>query len=265
MSIEHIVINVADVQRSVAFYSRYLDARLVGAVSASGAVIDVATATIEFVVPDQLVASTWKGDDLQKGFRHIGFKVADLDARAATLKADGVPFHLDPLDAEGEVRITFFFDPDGTLLEFVQGDLHYHEVVNAAGVVAERALGVPERPRFDHIAITVEDFVATEEFYRPFGFDNIGTINQPHDPRGFRIDYLRGGDTVLEVFTYAADKESRTPQLDAPGFVAVALAPMNSAGQPVVVAAAEVGTAPGGRPIRADADGFTFSFEPTIG
>jgi catechol 2,3-dioxygenase-like lactoylglutathione lyase family enzyme len=255
MSIERILINVADVRRSVDFYSKYLNARPVGAVSDSRAVIDVLSATIEFARLDKGHPSTWKADDLQRGFRHIGFKVANLDSLAAQLKADGVSFHLDPLDAEGGVRITFFYDPDGTLLEFVQGDLQYHSVSDWDGVAAERALGVPDRPRFDHIAITVDDLRATQEFYREFGFGHIGAINQPGDPRGFRINYLKAADTVFEVFTYEAEKESRAPQLGSPGFVAAKLASSGNATLPGTL----VGEAANGATVHADADGFPFS------
>lgn len=255
MSIDHILINVADVQRSVDFYSKYLNARPVGPVSDSRAVIDVLTATIEFARLDKGHPSTWKGDDLQRGFRHIGFKVANIDSLAAELKDDGVSFHLDPLDAEGGVRITFFYDPDGTLLEFVQGDLQYHSVSDGDGVAAERALGVPDRPRFDHIAITVDDLGATQEFYRDFGFGHIGTINQPRDPRGFRINYLKAAGTVLEVFTYEAEKESRVPQLDALGFVAANFAASTNVTRPATF----VGEAANGTTVYADADGFPYS------
>jgi catechol 2,3-dioxygenase-like lactoylglutathione lyase family enzyme len=253
MSIERILINVADIQRSVEFYSRYLDARLIGEPTDSRAIVDVVTATIEFVRLDVARSSSWKGDDLQRGFRHIGFKVANLDQLAAKLKENAVPFHLEPLDAEGEVRITFFFDPDGTLLELVQGDLQYHVVLDEHNVAAERALGVPDRPRFDHIAITVENLQRTEGFYGAFGFRNIGVIHQPNDSRGFEINYLKGSDTVFEVFTYGAEKEFRSPQLDALGFVAAEL----SAADPAPVAAV-VGSASDGSTVRADADGFPF-------
>ena len=197
-------------------------------------------------------------DDLQKGFRHIGFKVDRLDERAEVLKAAGVEFKLDPLDAEGKVRICFFFDPDGTLLEMIQGDLQYAAVLDADGVARERALGVPERPRFDHVAVTIEDRDATHEYYRDnFGFSFIGTIEQPHDPRGFSIGYLKSGDTVIEVFTYQRDKSFRQPQLDVAGFSYAELAgdpPRNLTET----------TAPDGTTVYVDPDGFAFSVSPTL-
>jgi len=255
MAIDNILVNVADVSRSVDFYTRFLRAEVVGDTTAGRAVLDVVTATIDLVRIDGSQASTWEADDLQKGFRHVGFKVARVDPLAEELKAAGVRFHLDPLDAEGGVRITFFFDPDGTLLEFVEGDLQYHAIADERMVAVERALGVPVRPRFDHVAVTVDDFAATQRFYGAFGFGHIGTINQPGDSRGFRIEYLKAGDTVLEIFTYRADKRGRAPRLDAPGFVAAGLTGTGAAS----THGAMVGTAADRRTVYDDADGFPYS------
>ncbi len=251
MPIQNIQLNVADVARSAAFYRDLIGARPVGEATEHRAVLDVVTATIELARAAPGAESTWSADDLQRGFRHIGFKVSGLDALADRLHRAGVPFHLEPLEAEGDVRITFFFDPDGTLLEFVERDLRYTTVVDEELVAAEYALGAPERPRFDHIALTVGDFAATKDHYRSFDFHHHGTILQPHDPRGFRIDYLKGGDTVLEVFTYDAQTTFRTPQLDVPGYVAARLAG-TAAGDAVV------GDGLDG-PVYADADGFTYT------
>lgn len=254
MPIQHIVLNSTDLSRSVDFYTKFLDAELVGEPTASSAVLDVVTATLELrAVPVDAPATTWVPDDLQKGFRHVGFKVDAVDPRAEVLKSAEVPFHLDPLDAEGGVRICFFYDPDGTLLEFVQGDLQYASVLDPDGVARERALGVPGRPRFDHIAVTVDDRTATDAFYRDrFGFSFIGTIEQPHDPRGYSIAYLKSGDTVLEVFTYEAARQDRTPQLDAPGF---AFAEVAGAADEGLTSIATVNDTD----VYADSDGFPFA------
>ncbi|WP_432571725.1 VOC family protein [Kineococcus sp. SYSU DK005] len=261
MPITTIVLNVTDVERSVAFYTDHLQAKLLGAVTEAGATLDVLTATLELVaVGPQAPASTWVPDDLQRGFRHVGFKVDRVDPYVERLKDAGVQFHLEPIEAEGGVRITFFRDPDGTLLELVERDLQYTRVLDEAGVAAERAQGVPERPRFDHVALTVHDLHATEASYAPLGFTPIGAIAQPHDARGFDIHYLKSGDTVLEVFTYGVDKTGRAPQLDAPGYVAAVLA-TGTQGQAGPGAVAAPGLRPvgavGGRTVHADGDGFT--------
>lgn len=213
MSIESIRINVRDVAVSRAFYTKHLAAEVMEE-DHEHALLDLVTATIRLQRVDGSVVSTWHKDDLHRGFRHIGFKVADTDSLFAGVEADGVPIHLAPLDAEGGVRIAFFYDPDGTLLEFVQGDLQYHAVADQGLVDAEYALGVPERPRFDHVAETVEDFEATKDFYAPLGFRHHGSIDQPSDPRGFRIRFLTQANTVLELFTYEA---GTTPTPHAPG------------------------------------------------
>jgi catechol 2,3-dioxygenase-like lactoylglutathione lyase family enzyme len=253
MPIRNVIINSTDVQRSVDFYTRFLEAEVVGEPTAGGALLDLVTATLEL----RAVAasdSSWIPDDLQLGFRHVGFKVERVDPRADALKSADVPFHLDPLDAEGGVRICFFYDPDGTLLELVEGDLQYASVRDADGVAAERALGVPARPRFDHVALTVHDRAATDEFYRPLGFSFIGTIEQPNDPRGFSIGYLKSGDTVLEVFTYEAAKQDREPQLDGPGFGYVQLVGDAPSGATPIAA-----TSASGEQLLADPNGFLFA------
>jgi catechol 2,3-dioxygenase-like lactoylglutathione lyase family enzyme len=250
LPIQHVVINAVDVPRSVDFYTKYLDAEVIGEPRSSGAVLNFLTATIE-VRQARASESTWVPDDLQKGFRHIGFKVDRVDPRAEVLRRAGARFHLDPLDAEGGVRICFFFDPEGTLLELVEGDLQYASIVDPEGVALERALGVPSRPRFDHIAVTVEDRATTDAFYRDrFDFRFLGTIEQPHDDRGFQIGYLKSGDTVIEVFTYQSVKQDRTPQLDAPGFSHAQLGPGNIAG---------LSALPGTDDVFVDPDGFPFT------
>lgn len=256
MAIESIMINSTDVAGSAEFYVRFLGAEPVGQVTADRAVLDLVTATIELQHVTDPAPSTWRPDDLYRGFRHLGFKVDAVDPMAAELEAAGVPFHLAPLDAEGDVRITFFYAPEGTLVELVEGDLRYHVVHDAAGVARERALGLPTRPRFDHVALTVDRFEETEARYRPYGFERIGTIEQPKDPRGFHIDFLKGGDTVLEVFTYDVEKKYREPQLDAAGFVAAVIEePENGSFRD----ATPLGTARAGSTILADPDGFTFA------
>jgi D-threo-aldose 1-dehydrogenase len=182
MAVTTVLINVADVGRSTSFYTRFLDAEVVGEADSDSALLDLVTARIRLRRLEGGTDSGWIGDDLQAGFRHLGFKVAALEPMVQQLKSAGVPFHLDPLGAEGGVRITFFFDPDGTLLELVEGPLQYHEVFDRAGVEADWALGTPQRPRFDHVAETVNDFEITRDYYGALGFQLIGKFTNPTIP-----------------------------------------------------------------------------------
>lgn len=220
MAIRSVLINVTDIARSVEFYTRFLDVEAIR-VSDDEAVLDAVTATIRLARIAPGVESSWVADDLQAGFRHVGFKVSDLNARVDALHAADVPFQLEPINAEGGVRITFFYDPDGTLLELVEGALQYHEVYDRDAVDADWALGDPERPRFDHVAETVSDLEVTKGYFVRLGYTLMSGIHQPSDPRGFEINFLRDGDSSLEIFTYdRAEKSRRAPQADAPGYVA---------------------------------------------
>lgn len=252
MTITSIWINVTDVARSVDFYTRLLGGKLVGAATAAGAELNFVSATIRLRAVDPGLPCTWREDDRFLGFRHVGFKVADVDAIAAELRAAGVPIRLEPLDAVGEVRIAFFVDPDGTVLEIVQGQLQYHDVVDHEGVAAERAMATPSRPRFDHVGMTVRDLTATADLYRPLGFGIIGTLLFPDDQRGFRIDYLRGGGGVLEVFTFDVEVFGSQPVARAAGFLAVEL----EGGTTPLPALTTLDTV-AGRTVYVDADGFT--------
>ncbi|SDR99138.1 VOC family protein [Microlunatus soli] len=252
MSITSVIINVTDLDRSIDFYTRFLAAEPISR-DDDHAVLDLISGTLRLQRIDNPADHAWVADDLHRGFRHIGFKVDDVDRWVAPLKEAGVRFHLDPLEATGDVRIAFFYDPDGTLCEFVARDLQYSTMIDEDGVAAERALGVPDRPRLDHVALTVDDRQRTADFYHDhFGFDLIGIIDQPQDPRGFSIGYLKAGPTVLEIFTYRADKQPATPQLDAPGFVAAEIG--GSSGSPAGMT--ELGKTGYGAVITLDADGF---------
>ena len=224
MPICSVMVNVADVARSVDFYASHLGARVVGEPSRQAATIDMVSATIALhrIEPGG-TPSSWRSDDLQRGFRHLGFKVAAVDPILDAVRRAGIRAHLGPLEAEGGVRIAFFPDPDGTMLEVVERDLRYTRTHDVSAVAAERVLGVPKRPRFDHLAVTVADLDRALQRYRALGFDLIGTLEQPQDSRGFTIHYARSGDTVLELFTYARPTTARTPQLDSPGYLAATI------------------------------------------
>jgi catechol 2,3-dioxygenase-like lactoylglutathione lyase family enzyme len=207
----HVAIGVSDGDRSLAFYRDLLGFPLAGRLryqNQVGLVIDVLdvghNAVLElfsFSVPTK--PSVWQANDLQLGLRHVGFKVRDVDTEVARLKAVGVEFTMEPTDAVGGVRIAFFKDPDGTLLEVVQGELQYHKTGTAGPVVA-----VPpsdDRPLiFDHVAITVADLDQTLRFYRDvLGFPVLGQFFF-NDERGFTITYVQAGTSVLEFFSFSS-------------------------------------------------------------
>jgi catechol 2,3-dioxygenase-like lactoylglutathione lyase family enzyme len=159
-------------------------------------------------------------DDLQRGIRHVGWKVGDVDLQAERLRDAGVEFTIEPTDAVGDVRLAFFRDPDGALLEIIDGHLHYHTVWSAELAEREREAAA-RRPRtagpaFDHVAVTVEDLDATLAFYRDaLGYEVIGQLDHG-GPQGFLITYLQAGGVVLEVFTFTAPKRANPWTPDEP-------------------------------------------------
>lgn len=249
MSVKSVIVNVTDVTASVGFYTEVLEARIVAS-SDGGAVLDVLTGTIELVrVAAGPESSTWADDSRQTGFRHIGFKVPLVDPVVDRARAAGAAVRTEPLDAFGDVRVGFFFDPDGTLLEVVEGDLAYTEVRDEAMVEFERALGVPSRPRLDHVATTTADLAASLRRWEAHGLRYMGSLVQPDNPRGFGLHYLRDAGTVVELMTFTvAGTFDRVPQVGLPGFAAAVV----DGGLPAGVVG--LGTAPDGRRIFADGD-----------
>jgi len=244
MSITNILIHVADVANSVDFYHRHLGAEVVTA-DRVHATLGFVTATIELRALARGVPSRWSEDDAVRGFRHIGFKVSDLDAVVAGLDADGVRFRSRPQSLEHEgIRIAFFFDPDGTVLELVEGHLRYHRVRNADGAAAERRLPPPPRPRFDHIGHSVDDQAAAVARYAAAGFRHVGAILWPN----LHLEFLHSGGTVLELFRVPDRTEPADLGTDSLGFVGIELDRPVSGLEPI-------GQLPDGRLLASDPDG----------
>jgi len=102
------------------------------------------------------------------------------------------------------------------------------------------------------VGVTIRDLAATADLYRSLGFRNIGTLYFRDDPRGFRIDYLKGGGSVIEVFGFDVEVFPVPPVTDALGFLAVELEG-DATSLPQL---STVGTV-AGRTLYADANDFT--------
>jgi catechol 2,3-dioxygenase-like lactoylglutathione lyase family enzyme len=219
--IQYVEIGCRDLARSVDFYRGLLGFRPVEQVSwpstGNTSWLSAGPVLLKLVAPENGDLGGWVNDDLQRGMRHVGMKVGDVDQQAERLRDAGVEFTVEPTDAVGDVRLAFFLDPDGTLLEFIDGHLSYHKTWSPELAERERAAAT-RRPRdawpaFDHVAVTVADLDTTLGFYRDrLGFEVIGELDHAPDPRGFFITYLQAGDAVLEVFTYTAPTSENSGQ-----------------------------------------------------
>jgi catechol 2,3-dioxygenase-like lactoylglutathione lyase family enzyme len=212
---QHVAVTVSDIHRSLAFYRDLLGFPALGRLyfgGETGMVIDFLdignNALLEIFSFDNVAAkpSDFVYDDRQLGLRHMGFRVGSVDTVAARVRQAGVEFTLDPLDAVGGVRIAFFKDPDGTLVEIVEGELDYHLPGQARLPVAVPARGAPSGSEltYDHVAVTVADLPRSLDFYKGvLGLPLLGQLDFKDD-RGFRIAYLQLGNSVLELFAFAA-------------------------------------------------------------
>lgn len=209
MTMTYVEIGVTDLGRAEAFYSGLLG---LGPGQASEdayghrvAWLESGPAMVRLVEVGVGRASGWDSDDRQCGIRHFGLKVADIDAWAAKLADAGVSFALEPFDAFGNVRIAFFFDPDGAYLELVQGYVRHNNLWSPE-LAQQEVDGDRDwdgSPRFDHVAITVPNVDRAFDFYaRQLGFGPVGQLVQPDEERGFLITNLRAGSGTLEVFSF---------------------------------------------------------------
>jgi catechol 2,3-dioxygenase-like lactoylglutathione lyase family enzyme len=124
---DHVAVTVHDMERSVGFYRDLLGFEVVGQLLLDGDAFKIVylrsgEAHLELFAFRGTAAETPVGvPDTVGGFKHLALQTKEVDAVAARLKAAGVTFTVEPTDAAGGVRLAFFRDPDGNLLELVSG------------------------------------------------------------------------------------------------------------------------------------------------
>jgi catechol 2,3-dioxygenase-like lactoylglutathione lyase family enzyme len=147
-SIDHINIVVADLARSVKFYTEVLGFTKTHDVHMRGEWIETiiglrgAEGLVAFVEPpgggvrlELLQYVTPAGAALPensrantRGLRHVAFRVDKIAAMVARLRAAGVTLFSDPVKvppgtvkfAAGDKSLCYFLDPDGTILELAE-------------------------------------------------------------------------------------------------------------------------------------------------
>jgi catechol 2,3-dioxygenase-like lactoylglutathione lyase family enzyme len=210
---QHVTVSVSNVNKSLAFYRDLLGFPCLGRLKYNNEVglvidfLDIGNNSILEVfsfAKAPVKASEFISDDRQLGMRHIAFKVKSVDETSARLKKAGVAFTLDPTNATGGVRIAFFKDPDGTLIEIVEGELNYDVKGQPPLPVPAPASGAPGKSQlaFDHVTLTIANLEKSLAFYqRVLGFTALGQLIFK-DERGFVITYLQFGNSVLELFSF---------------------------------------------------------------
>lgn len=212
LGLRYLEVGARSLEQSVAFYLDLLGFSTVSppVEHADGRAQWVASGSVQLRIVEvgrDATTGDWRNDDLQRGVRHFGFKVSDIDAWCDRLAAAGVEFLSEPTDVLGDVRIAFFLDPAGARIELVQGNLSYQRVDSPRAAAEDGAIRVAsaDPPRFDHVAFTVADLDRSLAFYCDrLGYELIGSIRHEDDPRGFLMSYVQAGPAVLEIFSFDA-------------------------------------------------------------
>jgi catechol 2,3-dioxygenase-like lactoylglutathione lyase family enzyme len=118
VSAHHVALYTADFAQLRDFYVETLELPIRGAFRGYNIVFLGAGETTIELVEDE---NTQQG--ITGGWNHLAWEVADLDQTYAELTARGVSFHVPPENFPPEnpsMRIAFFTDPDGNVLELIQ-------------------------------------------------------------------------------------------------------------------------------------------------
>jgi glyoxylase I family protein len=125
-AVQHIAFNCRDHRQQAAFYTKHFgfkQARLFCAGEPHEFImLRLGACCLEFfTAPPEKRPET--GGEQAIGFKHLAFEVPSLEAAIASLQADGLT--TDPIIDVGStvpgLRICFFRDPEGNILELMQG------------------------------------------------------------------------------------------------------------------------------------------------
>lgn len=124
VNIDHIAINVRDMQKSRDFYGRILGFKQLQSVDCGDFILHY----YELPNGSRLELFDYRGKDNDKpreesdaGLRHLAFQVEDVAAHEKLLRAAGVEITLSTCDLENlGARVLLFLDPNGVTLEFCE-------------------------------------------------------------------------------------------------------------------------------------------------
>jgi len=122
MKILHTCLNVADLDRSIEFYTNEMGLKFV-----SRSEVKQNNAEIAFLKDDgagALELTHWRDKkSLAEGenFDHIAFETSNIDTSVEELRGHGVTIAMEPFSLQGSSsKIAFVKDPDGNWLELIQ-------------------------------------------------------------------------------------------------------------------------------------------------
>ena len=130
----HVGLRVADLERSLAFYTA-VGYEVVGSVpgTAFGHLTMLKLPDDDFVTIELVHYPTNDAADLGAGLNHLVIKVASMDATITELTAQGIDADTpESPDGSGDLRTTWITDPDGNRIELVQWPAGHPDGITAA-------------------------------------------------------------------------------------------------------------------------------------
>ena len=132
-SLAHVAITVSDLERSLEFYRGLLGFRLLGHLDFPH---DERGYTITYLDAGRVVLKLFSYanteaqtapayNDTRTGWQHVALRVTGMDVIVEQLRCAGVQFVREPAIGQSGARIAFLTDPDGTMIELIEGDLVY--------------------------------------------------------------------------------------------------------------------------------------------
>lgn len=124
--VQHMAFNCSSIRGQEKFYMKHFGFRRSRVFNAGTPdefiMLRLGSACIELFNASKQSAAQ-KGAEQPIGFKHLAFEVPDLDKAVAALKADGIATGeiIDCSSTVPGLRVCFFKDPDGNLLELMQG------------------------------------------------------------------------------------------------------------------------------------------------
>lgn len=125
--IQHVAFNCRNRRAQVAFYTEHFGFKVARVFNAGQpgefTMLRLGGTCMEFFDASETDAGSARGGEQAVGFKHLAFEVPDLEASIDKLRAVGIePGEI--IDAGVHVpglRICFFNDPEGNILELMQG------------------------------------------------------------------------------------------------------------------------------------------------
>lgn len=128
LRLDHVALEVADLDAAIAFYTKKIGLRL--QFRQLDETHHEAFAYLELAGGNLELLQSLDADNQPKPYTrparrasncpHLAIGVEDMDALLGQLRDNGIPLIKGPLEIPGQVRWCYLADPDGNILEFVQ-------------------------------------------------------------------------------------------------------------------------------------------------